>query len=268
MIKLGIIGDPIEHSLSPALHTWVLTHLGIAGEYRAYRVRPHQLPSFLETARELVGFNVTIPHKERIIPLLDDVDPLARLLGAVNTVVNRAGKLVGYNTDYVGFVRSLEPHLPPRRAVLLGAGGAARAASHALLRTYTVSLTIVNRSRDRARQLLCELQRHYPDRTLSVARDDTVLEALSESDFIVNATPAAMPVALPERLSPRTLVYDLNYNPRQSLFLREAERRGAHTKNGLDMLIYQAIASLKVWLRQPDLPIDYEQLKRFLEGML
>jgi shikimate dehydrogenase len=122
MIKLGIIGDPIEHSLSPALHTWVHTHLGIAGEYRAYRVRPHQLPSFLETARELVGFNVTIPHKERIIPLLDDLDPLARLLGAVNTVVNRAGKLVGYNTDYVGFVRSLEPHLPPRRAVLLGLG--------------------------------------------------------------------------------------------------------------------------------------------------
>ncbi len=269
MIKLGIIGDPIEHSLSPALHAWVLKRLGIAGEYRAYHIRTHQLKSFLATARELSGFNVTIPYKERIISLLDDMDPLARSLGAVNTVANCAGALVGYNTDYIGFVRSLAPHFSPQRAVVVGAGGAARAVSHALLQTYRVSLTIVNRSPARAHQLARELQQRYPGRTISVANEPhAVPEALSESDLIVNATPAAMPIALPERLSSHTLVYDLNYNPLRSKFLREAERRGAQPQNGLDMLIYQALESLKVWLGQPELKIDFEELKRFLEGML
>lgn len=275
MIKLGIIGDPIAHSLSPALHSFVLKSVGIAGEYRAYRVRESELKDFLATHRELAGFNVTIPHKERILRYLDWVSEEARVIGAVNTVKNEHGALVGYNTDGIGFLRSLRARdLSPERAILIGAGGAARAVAHALLQYTVTALSIYNRTSERARTLAEELQTHYPTKTVSVTCDSCTLP-WDRADLFVNATPVgmksdALPVPLPKRLSQNLIVYDLVYNPPKTRLLIEAERRGAQIISGLDMLIHQAIEALKIWLGRPDLDaqIEYDSLRRFLEEQL
>ncbi len=272
MIKLGIIGDPIERSRSPALHSWVLQHLGIAGEYRAYCVRGDDLENFLETHRELVGFNVTIPHKESIVRHLDGLSHEAYLIGAVNTVKSEHKRLVGYNTDSIGFLRTLQTRdLFPKQAIILGAGGAARAVAYALLQIGTSSLTIFNRTPSRAWQLTHDLRQHFQESAISVESDPCVLmDALCHADLVVNATPAPMPIVLPQRLSSGALVYDLTYNPLKSDFLKEAERRGAQICNGLDMLIYQALESLKIWLGRSDLEnaMEIEGLKKFLEELL
>ncbi|MFN4218447.1 MAG: shikimate dehydrogenase [Candidatus Bipolaricaulia bacterium] len=275
MIKLGIIGDPIEHSLSPALHNFVLESLGIAGEYRAYRVCEHELKDFLSAHHELSGFNVTIPHKERILRYLDWVSEEACLISAVNTVKNECDVLVGYNTDGVGFLRSLRARdLFPKHAILLGAGGAARAVAHALLRSEVTALSLYNRSHERALKLAEELRQHYPDAAISVEGDPHALP-WDHADLVVNATPVGMnsetlPVPLPKRFSENVLVYDLVYNPLKTRLMMEAERRGAQAMGGLDMLIYQAIEALKIWLGRPDLEsqIKYDSLRRFLEEQL
>lgn len=270
---LGIIGDPIGHSLSPALHQWLLKRLGIEGEYRAYRVREHELKDFLAAHRELQGFNVTIPHKERMVSYLDALSPEAQRIGAVNTVNNEHGRLLGYNTDSLGFLRSLRDR-SPTQAVLIGAGGAARAVAHALLHSNVTTLSIYNRTRERALALAEELRRHYPDKAISVEDTPHALP-WDRVDLVVNATPVgmesdALPIFLPTKLSDRLLVYDLIYNPPQTRLLMEAERRGARTLNGLDMLIYQAIESLKIWLEMPDWEpqIEYDSLRRLLEEHL
>lgn len=275
MIKLGIIGDPIEHSLSPALHNFVLKSVGIAGEYRAYHVRGNELKDFLVTHRELLGFNVTIPHKECILRYLDWVSEEARVIGAVNTVKNERGVLVGYNTDSIGFLRSLPTqNRSPEAAILVGAGGAARAVAHALLQYTVTALCIYNRSVERALKLAEELQKHYPTKTVFVARDPYALP-WDRADLLVNATPVgteseALPVPLPGRLAHNLIVYDLVYNPPKTKLLIEAERRGAQAIGGLDMLIYQALEALKIWLDRPDLVarIEYDSLRRFLEEQL
>ncbi len=273
-MKLGIIGDPIGHSLSPALHQWVLERLGIAGEYRAYHVRDGKLLAFLEMSRrcELSGFNVTIPHKISITRWLDSMDQEASLIGAVNTVKNSQGSLVGYNTDGIGFLRALQARRfspQQKRVVIRGAGGAARAVAHALLRSGIATLVISNRTTSRAQKLLEELQQRYPHAAISVTIPQALSRELRTADLIVNATPMS-PISLPERLSDNALVYDLVYNPPRTRLLIEAERRGAQTLNGLDMLIYQAIESLKIWLGIPDLEarIPYDTLKSFLEKRL
>lgn len=275
MIKLGIIGDPIAHSLSPALHSYLLRSLGIAGEYRAYRVRESELKEFLVTHQELAGFNVTIPHKERILNYLDWIFEEARVIGAVNTVKNEQGALMGYNTDSVGFLRSLRArNLSPRRAILIGAGGAARAVAHALLQSTVTALSIYNRTPERALTLAVELRHLYPNKMTAVEQDPHRLP-WDRADLFVNATPVGMksdtlPVPLPQRLPQNVLVYDLVYNPPKTRLLMEAERRGAQIMGGLDMLIYQAIEALKVWLERPDLEqqIKYDSLRRFVEEQL
>jgi shikimate dehydrogenase len=274
-IKLGIIGDPIGHSLSPALHQWLLKRLGVEGEYRAYHVRDSELAAFLEMSKrcELLGFNVTIPHKISITRWLDSTDQQASLIGAVNTVKNSQGYLMGYNTDSIGFLRSLESQCcSPKRVIILGAGGAARAVAHALVGSGIATLAIYNRTTSRAQKLAGELQQRYPNTAISVGiwSDPQALSCdLRTAELVVNATPMST-VSLPERLSDNALVYDLVYNPPQTSLLIEAERRGAQTMNGLDMLIYQAIESLKIWLGMPDLEsqIAYDSLKRFLEKRL
>ncbi len=277
LIRLGIIGDPIGHSLSPALHQWLLKHLGIEGEYQAYHVRDGELAAFLAMSKrcELLGFNVTIPHKISITRWLDSIDQEAYLIGAVNTVKNSQGYLVGYNTDSMGFLRSLEARCfspQEKRVIILGAGGAARAVAHALLGSGIATLAIYNRTPSRAQELAGELQQRYPHRAISVGiwSDPQALSCdLRTAELVVNATPMST-VSLPERLSDNALVYDLVYNPPRTRLLIEAERRGAQTINGLDMLIYQAIESLKIWLEIPDLEdrIAYGSLKGFLEKRL
>lgn len=261
---LGVIGDPIEHSLSPVLFEFVLRKLELPYRYRAFHVKVKELSDFLERAcvEGITGLNVTIPHKERVIPLLDALDPHAEKLGAVNTVANERGHLIGYNTDVLGFTRSLVErgiNLAGGRVVVLGAGGAAKAVIYALIDLGVHEIVLSNRTLPRAEQLasqattktgfrgFCCLESHHP----------RLPEAIHQAMLLVNATPVGMypkinacPMNDLSCLRPGLIVYDLIYNPLQTRLLKEAKRRGAQVIAGLDMLIYQGFESLRIWRKE------------------
>ncbi|MBI5125474.1 MAG: shikimate dehydrogenase, partial [Planctomycetes bacterium] len=196
------------------------------------------------------GYSVTIPHKEAIVPLLDGLDPLAREIVAVNTVVNKAGKLMGYNTDSTAALRELEEavgDLKGRKATLIGAGGAARAIAFGL-KKRGADITLVNRTEDRARRLAQELGCHYR-RFEDVTRID--------GEVLINTTSVGMypktdvsPVP-PEAIRPGMWVFDIVYNPLQTCLLKEAEERGCRTLDGIRMFLYQAAQQFELWTGRP-----------------
>ena len=259
----GVLGHPIAHSLSPVMHTAALQALRVDALYTAFDVPP----AFLRPAfRALVlagldGCNVTVPLKETILPLLDEVSPLARAVGSVNAVVVSRGRTIGYTTDGVGLRQALEElgwsARRMTRTVLLGAGGAARAAAWELARHRGNELTIANRHVDRARRLAAALRRSLPHARVRVAALRDVSPA--GADLVINATSVGMrpgdrPPVDCDALSPTTLVYDLVYHRRTRL-VEAARQRGCVAANGLSMLLYQGAESLRLWLhRRP--PID------------
>lgn len=266
---LGVIGDPIEHSLSPVLFEYVLRELNLPYRYRAFHVKPDELRDFLNRARVegMIGLSVTIPHKERVIPLLDALDAQAEKLGAVNTISNEQDRLVGYNTDVLGFSRSLEVrgiNLKDQHAVVLGAGGAARAVVYALIALGVHEIILANRSHQRVEQLsLQAISKTGFRRICSLDLSDSKLAgAIQQASLLVNATPVGMqplvdacPVSEFSCLHEGLIVYDLIYNPPRTRLLREAQNRGARVISGLDMLIYQGIESLQLWAkRELELP--------------
>ena len=284
--RFGVIGDPIEHSLSPALFAGFFERFKLHDRcrYEAFRVRAEELLQFVAWARrELAGFNVTIPHKERITAHLDGLDPTARALGAVNVVANRSGELWGFNTDVAGFLaplraRKLDGALRGKRAVVLGAGGAARAVVFALQALGVREVVLANRTRERAARLArwAQDQAHGLTVTPVALEGGALKDALSGAALLVNATPVGMwprvdasplpPKAL-EGLHEGLIVYDLVYNPRETRLLREARARGAVVVDGLGMLVAQALEALKIWL--PELvDVDEEALKRALQRHL
>lgn len=244
----GIIGNPVEHSLSPAMHNAAFEQLGLNFAYLAFRVEDVESAIRGVRALGLRGLSVTVPHKVAVIPFLDAVDPVAQSIGAVNTVVNENGHLKGYNTDWTGFVRSLEAHVPAagRQVVLLGAGGAARAIAFGL-REKGARLTILNRTEEleMARTLAAEIGCPYGD----LNRIDVVTAA----DVVVNATSLGM-APLQDRtvidaahLRPEQTVIDIVYNPMETRFLREAKARGCRTVPGYEMLLLQGVAQFELW---------------------
>lgn len=258
---LGIIGYPIGHSISPVFQQAALDHCGIDATYRAWEVPSAALGAFIQELREpnTLGINVTVPHKEAVIPHLDEVDDWATAAGAVNTIVSRGGRLTGHNTDGQGFLRALrEVHgfLPRgRRVLVLGAGGAARGVVLALVREGVWQLTIANRTLSRA-QRLCGLagDSGVNSRAVPLA-GDALAAAAAEADLIVNCTTMGMSHGPDEKGAPlswqqipRTaLVNDLVYNPAQTPLLREAVRAGAPVLGGIHMLVYQGAASFEMW---------------------
>ena len=241
-MRLGILGHPVGHSLSPAMHRAALAALGIEGSYELLDTPPERLAERLREVRAgFRGVNVTVPLKERVLALLDEVDEEARAIGAVNTVVVEGGRLLGANTDAAGFLRSLEEAgVRGRRALVLGAGGAARAVVHALLRAGW-EVAVANRTRERAERLVAELGGRVAG-----------LEAAREADLVVNATsvgmedPGATP--LPAAFFPeRGFAVDLVYRPLRTRFLREAEARGLGVVNGLGMLLWQGVLAFERW---------------------
>ena len=260
----GVIGSPIAHSLSPVMHAAALKALRCDARYGAFEVPPAFLKPIL---RALVlagveGLNVTVPLKERILPLLDRVDATARAIGAVNTIVVRGRRTMGYNTDGVGFVRALRElgwRPGPTRTVLLGAGGAARAIAWELGRFRGSRLTIVNRHADRARALARWLVRVRPGVRVDAVPLNRV--TLDEARLLVNATTVGMrpsddsPIES-RRLRRGMLVYDLVYHRATPLIIA-AQRRGCVAANGLSMLLYQGVESLRLWLgrRPPIVPM-------------
>lgn len=272
MKLLGIIGDPVAHSLSPALFSFLLRELGTGEgfQYRAWRVRPEAMGAFLARIREsaTVGLNVTIPHKETVVTFLDGLDATAQVLEAVNTVKETSGQLIGYNTDWLGFLRSLQARevvIAGRTAVVLGAGGAAKAVVYALIREGIARLTIYNRTATRAETLAQEMRRKMGFAPICAVcpedGEDVLAETLQEASLLVNTTSVGMyprvnesPLPDPSVLHAGLIVYDSIYNPLQTRFMQQAERRGALVLGGLDMLIYQALESLRIWLGQAGLP--------------
>lgn len=255
---VGLIGWPVEHSRSSLMHNAAFAVGGLDWQYVLLPTPPDQLPAALERIRsgELAGANVTIPHKSAVMPLLDEVEPVARAIGAVNTIVPRGGRLIGRNTDVIGFTRALSEtnvDVGGKPCAVLGAGGAARAVVHAL-RGLGGRVTIYARDVAKARALI------GPDGQARSLNDLARLE--SETTLVVNATPVGMAPHIGASPWPDTvrfpagaLAFDLIYNPRRTRWMQQAERCGARSINGLAMLLYQGAAAFEMWTGQAA-PID------------
>jgi shikimate dehydrogenase len=259
---IGLIGYPLAHSISPALQQAALDHLRLDARYELWETEREALAERVAGMRrpDCLGANVTVPYKEAVIPLLDEIDPLAGRIGAVNTIVNRDGRLCGYNTDMTGFARALreEGGFDPSGAqvVLLGAGGAGRAVTMALVEGKAAAVTITDIDRERADRLVHDLGRQGETILRAVAPGEESLAAvMKKCQLLVNCTPIGMrhsqaehDLPMPGELIPaRALVLDIIYNPLETRLLSEAKRRGARTLGGLAMLVYQGAASLELW---------------------
>ncbi len=250
----GLIGSPVSGSLSPVIHCTVYRLAGVDAVYLAWEVPRGSLADYVAGLRLLArGFNVTIPHKEAVIPLLDAVEGAAEEIGAVNTVAIEQGRLVGYNTDYLGVERCIEARgHRPRRVLLLGAGGAARAAAYAAARLGAEALVVANRTQSRGE----ELARWAGSLGLE-ARAVPWTEAAkwaAWADTVINATPVGSYACCPGEAPPVAtglhsgqLVFDMVYRPLRTRLLREAEKRGAKTVDGLCMLVWQALEADRIW---------------------
>jgi shikimate dehydrogenase len=262
---IGLVGLPVEHSMSPAMHNAAFRALGLDYVYVTFPVDPIDLPNALDGLRALNvrGFNVTMPHKETCIPFLDGLDILAENVGAVNTVVNTGGELRGYNTDAEGFLRSLKSRGVPvaqRDVVIVGAGGAARAVAYVLAREGA-RLTIVNRTLAAAEEVAGLIEDDFEDQVAAYPLDDTSLRAaLTGANVLVNTTSVGMgsndatpvPAGL---LRPDLTVCDIVYNPVRTRLLADAEAAGAVTVSGIDMLVWQGALAFRLWTGE-EAPFD------------
>lgn len=246
----GVIGNPVRHSLSPVIHNGVFRRLGRNAVYLAFEVK--NLEEALRGIRGLgmKGVSVTIPFKTKVIPFLDKVEGIAKKIGAVNTIVNRGGKLIGYNTDCDGALEALEEKidLKGKRVVLLGAGGTARAIGFGLKERDCRSI-VSNRSKKRGEALSRELKCHF----LPMSSLFKMTAGELGADILVNATSVGMyprqgETPFPKRLFEEgMIVMDIVYEPLQTRFLREAKEKGCLTINGLEMLVRQGAAQLMIW---------------------
>ena len=248
MTKLvGLIGWPVEHSRSPAMHNAAFAALGLDWRYILLPTPPDQIEAVVARIRsgELQGANVTIPHKQAVMPYLDEIDPAAQVVGAVNTVVRRADRLIGFNTDTIGFKRALLEtgiNVTDQPCAVLGAGGSARAVVY-VLHELGVHITIYARDVDKARVL------HVNSRPLGA-----LSEIDPETTLIVNTTPVGLspnvdaspwPDDVP--LPSHALIFDLLNNPATTRFMQQAEQAGLHAVNGWNMLVYQGAAAFEKW---------------------
>jgi shikimate dehydrogenase len=328
---LGVIGHPIAHSLSPAMHNAAISHLGVDFVYLAFPVKPEDLKVALLGFRAIgiQGFSITIPHKQAILPLLSEVSPIARAIGAVNTVYLTDKGWCGTNTDVEGFLAPLQtPPTPPYQggakevksvlesgnmtaescpppyqggaaqscpppyqggaaqscpppyqggarggsdwsqkvAVILGNGGAARAVVAGCAQLGCAEIHVVGRNE----QNLAEFQQSWvnspmPVKSLRVHTWNNLSSLISQADLLVNTTPVGMyphgemsPVAVGaiDQISPGAIAYDLIYNPNPTQFLKDAQLRGAQAIDGLEMLVQQGAAALKIWLETDSVPVD------------
>jgi len=254
----GLLGRGLSHSFSPLIFNHYFEKLGIDSLYLPFSVSPEALPRFLEDIRNssLVGFNVTIPHKERIIPYLSQLDEEASKIGSINAVHNLDGRFKGYNTDHIGFTRALEKYDTSKIscAVILGAGGAAKAVIYSLYKLGIKEIIFFSRSEKRIEEVLSNFSL-ISNLKGALWNAERIKEEAKRADLLVNATPLGMkpfekdsPLEIDFSLKESFIVFDLIYNPRITRFLKSAKEKGAIIENGLAMLLYQALKSLKIWL--------------------
>lgn len=265
--KAGVIGHPVGHSISPAVFSEAFKAAGIDATYEAWDTDPDLLDGRINALRggDYFGANVTIPHKQAVMPLLDETDELATKAGAVNTIVHRDGRLVGYNTDIAGFARSLREDAgfdaKGKRTMILGSGGAARAVALALIDAGAELIYVVGRQPRKIDAMIVSLKKlTQPGTTLTWAYwdDGSYHRTLREAQLVVNCTPVGMagtegashsPVP-GDLIQPESVVFDLVYNPQETPLLAEAKSRGAKPVSGLGMLVYQAAETFRLWTAQ------------------
>jgi shikimate dehydrogenase len=251
----AVLGDPIGHSMSPIMHNDLFSYYQINGTYLPFQVKSENLSDAVNGLKALGtgGFNVTVPHKSAIIPYLDGVDDLALSIGAVNTVVNEDGKLIGYNTDGPGFLKGLERHVPSltgQKVLIVGAGGAARAIYFTLAQNKPSVIDIANRTVGKAAGLVKDCPFSVPSKAISLEEAN---EELGDYDLIVQTTMIGMHPKVSEQpiqlahLKKQALVCDIIYNPLTTQLLQEAQQKGARIQNGIDMFVYQGALAFEKW---------------------
>lgn len=268
--RSGVIGWPIGHSLSPVIHTHWFDQYKVAGQYNPYGVEPDQLKTAVDklVLEGLCGWNVTVPHKEAIMPYLDKIAPMAKKLGAVNTVVVKDGQTIGFNTDITGFKKQLDQSAPRWRqekpVLIVGAGGAARAAVAAFLTTSVPFIMVANRTRATAEKLAADIGQ---GRVTVVDWDDRNT-AVAGAGVVVNTTSLGMAGQPPLNIDlssaeTDTVIYDIVYKPLMTDFLKQGQDLGLPIVDGLGMLVYQAAGAFKLWF---DIDPEYDAgLKKRLE---
>ncbi|WP_061086601.1 MULTISPECIES: shikimate dehydrogenase [Heyndrickxia] len=270
----GVIGDPIAHSLSPAMHNEAFRALGIDADYHAFHVTPENLEAAVNGMKAIgvAGFNVTIPHKQAIMPYLDEIDLLAETIGAVNTVVRTPHGWAGYNTDGPGFMQALKEEsgrvISGEKVLVIGAGGAARAIYYTLCREGAVTVDLCNRTVKKAEEMRDESPFPCPSKVLTLKEAE---EQLGEYTLIVQTTSIGMhpdteaqPLSV-RHLKPGAFVSDIIYNPFETKFLNEAKKRGARVQNGLGMFIYQGAIAFEKWT---GVKPDTRKMKNVVESIL
>ena len=278
MKKVVLFAYPAWHSLSPAMHNAAFEALGLDARYIAQEVPPEELPQAVEELRgpDYWGANLTIPHKETVMPLLDTLSPEARAVGSVNTIVRRGEELEGHSTDVSGFLKALaelQVDLVGRRVLLVGAGGAGRAVAYSLLLAGVGELVLYNRTRERAERVRDDFAGLGEIR---VVGDEELAECGPRSQLLVNSTSVGMiregvqtdESPLPADYLPREgAVVDLVYRPAETRLLREARAAGLETQNGVPMLVYQGAQAFSMWTGHIA-PTDLmrRELQRMLRG--
>lgn len=254
----GIIGDPVEHTLSPGMHNAAFEKLGLDYIYVPFHVKAEELEHAINGAFALniKGLNVTIPHKTEVIKYLDYLDIAAGLIGAVNTIEFGENSAIGHNTDGIGAVRAIEEvnSVKNKKVMILGAGGAARAISFQILLSGAESLVISNRTIEKASELQNDLvEKLEPDVKVTDLGNELEKE-LKDTDILVNTTPIGMypnisqkPLVTANMMHEGLIVNDIVYNPLKTGLIVEAEKAGAETISGVKMLMYQGVEAFKIW---------------------
>ncbi|MED4225851.1 shikimate dehydrogenase [Neobacillus cucumis] len=271
----AVLGNPIGHSMSPVMHNDLFSLYNMNAVYLPFQVKEEELKEAVNGLRALgaVGFNVTVPHKSTIMPFLDEIDELAASIGAVNTVVNQNGKLIGYNTDGLGFLKGLDEYvtkIEDHKILVIGAGGAARAIYFTLAKENPVQIDIANRTVEKAVELITECPYSITSRALTLEEAGNYL---GEYDLIIQTTMIGMepnteeqPISL-ENINKQALVCDIIYNPLETSILRDAKERGAAVQNGINMFVYQGALAFEIWTgRLPDIQRMKENVLRQLGG--
>ncbi|MBG1244176.1 shikimate dehydrogenase [Nostoc sp. NZL] len=268
---LGVIGHPVEHSLSPAMHNAAIAHLGLDYVYLPFPIAPENLEVAIAgfAAIDLVGFSVTIPHKQAIMPLLSEITPLAQTIGAVNTVSRQNNQWVGTNTDIEGFIAPLQTTYQQdwsqKVAVILGNGGAARAVVAGCHQLGFAKIHVVGRNMQRLQEFANSWSNSPISENLQVHQWEELPKLIPQANLLVNTTPIGMypkvdesPLSLEEigNLPKGAIAYDLIYIPKPTQFLQQAEKQGAIAIDGLEMLVQQGVAALKIWLQQETVPVE------------
>ncbi len=256
--QFTIIGNPVKHSLSPAMHNAAFKKLKLPYQYHKTKLTPSQLESFFSKLKnsDYAGLNITIPYKEAVIPFLDQLSAEAELIGAVNTIQAKDNKLIGYNTDGAGYLQSLLKEkkwkTKNKKIVLLGAGGAARGILVALCLGGAQEVIIVNRREEKTKRLLQEFKKKFPKVKMLAGSLQKLPHHFRNTDIFINTTSGGMkgnelPTLPLDALPRKAIVSDIVYKPRRTKLLKHAQKLKLKTHEGLGMLLYQGALAFEIW---------------------